>query len=457
MPSSLNLVMLLLASLVCEAAAQLADAPANLAPDSRMKADILLVVAHPDDETAIGGWLARTIFDLNKKVAVVYLNRGEGGGNSHGLEQAAAMGAVREIEVRRAVAAFGIDLIWFLDGLDTPGQDLFHSLTNWGHGRNLEKVVRLVRLTRPEVIITWLPHYVAGENHGDHQAAGVLAVEAFDSAGDPTCFPAQVAPPRERQDINNFNEGLPPWQPKKLYFFSDASHPLPAAGPAFDLSAVSPSRQVPYYQLASQLHLPHLTQGDVAEVALAATHSGDYRAFVAWMAGFKLIFGKAVVPCRPEDDLFAGITSAPAAWAPPRGYRAPARKGISLAPGGIYSFYRDFWPAHGLDHLAALVAEPEVTINAGGYLHIPLELANATPESAAVELTATCPDGWRQVAGTARYTLAPGEIRPVQTFFFAPDRRSETGERITWSAAVDGKTVGAVTMQVFLADWTLPQ
>jgi len=58
-----------------------------------------------------------------------------------------------------------------------------NSLANWGHGESLEELVRIVRLTRPEVIITWLPGIFIGENHGDHQAAGVLATEAFDSAG----------------------------------------------------------------------------------------------------------------------------------------------------------------------------------------------------------------------------------------------------------------------------------
>ena len=43
-----------------------------------------------------------------------------------------------------------------------------------------EKLV--VRITRPEAILTWMPNYEVGENHEDHQAAGVLATEAFDLA-----------------------------------------------------------------------------------------------------------------------------------------------------------------------------------------------------------------------------------------------------------------------------------
>jgi len=91
--------------------------------------------------------------------------------------------------------------VWFLDGKDTASQNVLNSLANWGHGANLEALVRIVRLTRPEVIISWLPGIFIGENHGDHQASGVLATEAFDLANDPTAFPAQVAGAGKRLEI----------------------------------------------------------------------------------------------------------------------------------------------------------------------------------------------------------------------------------------------------------------
>ncbi|HQE94472.1 MAG TPA: PIG-L family deacetylase, partial [Candidatus Marinimicrobia bacterium] len=116
-----------------------------ITPDPRSKVDILLVVAHPDDETAIGGQLAKWIFDDGKKIGVIYTNRGQGGGNSIGKEQYHSMGAIREIEARRALSAFGIYNVWFLDGIDTPGQDVLHSLQNLPHGAALEKLVRYVR------------------------------------------------------------------------------------------------------------------------------------------------------------------------------------------------------------------------------------------------------------------------------------------------------------------------
>src|SRR5215471_16166239 len=129
----------------------------QIPPDPRFKTDILLIVAHPDDETAVSGYLAKAIFDEHRRVAVIFGTRGDGGGDAMGYAQAAALGAEREIEARRALAYFGVMNVWFLSGPDTPGQDVLRSLETWNHGSALAKAVRLVRLTRPEVIMTWLP------------------------------------------------------------------------------------------------------------------------------------------------------------------------------------------------------------------------------------------------------------------------------------------------------------
>ncbi len=435
---------------------QVPMAPALLPPDPRFKADVLLIVAHPDDETAIGGLLAKLVFDEHRRVAIIYCNRGGEGGNTAGNEQSVSMGAIREIEARRAASSFGITNVWFLDGRDTPGQDLFQSLENWQHGARLEEVVRLIRLTRPEVILTWLPHVVAGENHGDHQASGVIATEAFDIAGDPTVFPAQVTPPRERTDINNVTEGLHPWQAKKIYFFSDASHPVDGPGPAFDLAAVSPSKKVPYYRLAADLHLPHKTQGDVSVVAEQALASGDFSDFQKWLGTFRLLFGKAVVPCGQQGDIFEGIGDSPAPFTPAPGYRATERRGVTLELGGAFAFYRDFWRAHGIDNIGPLV-KPEIAIATGSYFFLPLILRNDTKDSVVVGLSVDAPTTWTEQAGRAQYRLGPGDVYPVQTFMRAPGAISAGVQKIVWKAEVKGKVVGTAGIDVTLQEWTLPE
>ena len=104
------------------------EAPRSPAPDERFKADILVVVAHPDDETMVSAYLAKAVYDEHKRVAVIYGTRGDGGGNAMGYEQAAALGAEREIEARRACAFLDIMNVWYLEGPDTPGQDVLRSL-----------------------------------------------------------------------------------------------------------------------------------------------------------------------------------------------------------------------------------------------------------------------------------------------------------------------------------------
>ena len=105
-------------------------APPLPPPDDRYKADLLVIVAHPDDDVVIGGYLARIALDEHKRIAVIYCTNGDGGGNAVGNESGASLGQMREIEARRALGAWGIHDVWFLGGHDTPGQNVLRSLDN---------------------------------------------------------------------------------------------------------------------------------------------------------------------------------------------------------------------------------------------------------------------------------------------------------------------------------------
>ena len=232
--------MAILAVLVPVAAAQTpTPTPPLLKPDERLKVDVLLVVAHPDDETGVVPYLVQLI-DQGKHVAVVYTTHGEAGHNNMGPERAASLGVARELELRHALESVGVNNVWFLSGRDTPSQNVLESLANWHNGQLEEEMVRMVRILRPEVIITWMPGFFVGENHGDHQAAGVLATEAFDSAGDPAIFPAQLAGPTKVNET--LLDGLQPWQTKKLYYFPDAADDIfKGTGPTYQTSGTSRS------------------------------------------------------------------------------------------------------------------------------------------------------------------------------------------------------------------------
>jgi LmbE family N-acetylglucosaminyl deacetylase len=431
------------------------QAPPPLSPDERYKADILLIIAHPDDETAVSSYLARAIFDQHKRVAVIYGTRGDAGGNSVGLEQAASLGAVREIEARRALASFGVMNVWFLGGPDTPGQDVLKSLETWRHGSALEQTVRLVRLTRPEVILTWLPCYVVGENHDDHQAAGVIATEAFDMSGDPTVFPSQVAAPRDRATIGNYGEGLRAWQAKKLYYFSDASHVdfLEGKGPKYQTTDASPSRKVSYYRLSADEWSFHQTQGEVAQVAKKAIETGDFKEL---SEPERFVLGKSLVGGSVTADIFEGIGQAPIPFAPQPAGRRDQASGVTLELGGPWAFYKDFWRSHGLDHLSRLL-QPEAGIGGGQPFEFPLIIRNVTNEPREVKLVTELPEGWTERSRFSSYPVPARESYPVRMIMVSPRGHAKEWQQIVCRIEADGKVLGTVSLRVFLSNGGLPQ
>jgi LmbE family N-acetylglucosaminyl deacetylase len=455
-------------ALFARAAAAQSQAPPLLEPDDRYKADLLLVVAHPDDDVVIGGYLARAALDEHKRIAVIYCTRGDGGGNSVGNEAGAALGELREMEARRALAAWEIENVWFLNGHDTPGQNVLRSLDNWNHGTALDQVVRIVRITRPEVILTWLPDAVVGENHDDHQASAVLAVEAFDAAGDLTKFPEQVSPPRDRTGMANLTEGLLPWQPKKLYFFSDAFEVWgpywhdPAevppfrktivdhTGPAYDTKAVSPSRHESYAQLNAEQQAFYLTQeGDLGVNALK-TGRFAYHAH--------LIFGKSLVGGSTTGDVFEGVKPGSIPFARVRGYEPDERTGLSFEIGDPWRFYSLFWKAHDLDRLAQLIPTPEAAPGDDGKLTLDFVACNDTANSAQFAIAAKLPDGWQEQRAYKQYPVRAGQCYPIQTRLIAPPAATSHWDELTWTATADGKSGGSVTVRVFVGKkGALPQ
>ena len=376
------------------------QAPKLPPPDDRYKADILLVVAHPDDDTGVLNYITRASLDEHKRIAVIFSTRGNSGGNAAGMEQSKAMSDEREMEARRSLAASGIENIWFLHGSDTATQDVLHSLETLGHGEALEEVVRLVRLTRPEVILTWMPAYVAGENHGDHQASSVVATEAFDLAGDPTAFPEQVNAPRRYFDINNYGEGLHPWQAKKLYFFSDASHQdfLAHHGPTYLASDISKSKGVSFGALNKKAWMLYATQIDPLL---------DYYANMP----DHLILGKSLVKISStEADVWDGIEASAGksiAYVPPIGFR-PGELG------GPWAFYKVFQNAHGLTDALSFV-KPQTAFSANSQLWIPLLLHNDSDQAKDLTLKSSLPGGWVPVKDTVYHVEAHSSY-PAQLF-----------------------------------------
>jgi LmbE family N-acetylglucosaminyl deacetylase len=440
-------------------------------PDERYKVDILVVVAHPDDEGAVTPYLARAIYDLHKSVGVVFGTRGGSGGNDYRREHGPAMADVREIEARQACAKLGIDKVWFLPGKDTASQNVLNSLANWGHGQSLEELVRIVRLTRPEVIITWLPSIFIGENHGDHQAAGVLATEAFDLANDSVAFPAQLAGASKR--LEPYLENLTPWQPKKIYYFSDANDQKQFVGKGFAYSVreISPSQKKPYWLLAMRSAQSHLTQFPDEINRWASLNDEEIQKAMTdpsklwWSEPETLIYGKGILPFEPTSGMFDCLPPQPCA------FRATARGGIdnlltpSAAPvsvsiGGPWEFYDNFRLKHGLRQLP-VASGPEIAVKSGSVVTIPVHVLRPLLK-AVFTLTADLPGGWKAIGGTGKFSVAEGtdaQFRvEVQIPELSKDQLKESKPETIVVHVSEGETpIGDVKLKVQLVSGGVPQ
>jgi LmbE family N-acetylglucosaminyl deacetylase len=429
--------------------------PPLLKPDERLKVDVLLVVAHPDDETGVVPYLVQLI-DQNKQVAVVYTTHGEAGHNNMGPERAQSLGTVREMELRHALQSVGINNVWFLSGRDTPSQNVLESLANWRQGQAEEELIRMVRLTRPEVIITWMPGFFVGENHGDHQAAGVLATEAFDSAGDPTVFPAQLAGPVKVNET--LLDGLQPWQTKKLYYFPDSADDIfKGSGPTYQTNGISRTLKIPYWRAAFETFKYHLTQYrsyieglkkmDEKQVAEQGKNWGGEGSFVS---------GKSVVPGSVTGDVFEGIRPGRIAFVPPArdAYTQPPPLSVEL--GGPWGFYEKFRRAHGITNLPK-ASGPEIAIKRGSTLTIPLELHNHTDAAKSIAIAVKLPDGWTMQTGAGNLALDPQGDYYWQVLLDAPKTETKDRQEIECTATADGKTLATIKISVQLRNGGLPQ
>jgi LmbE family N-acetylglucosaminyl deacetylase len=163
---------------------------------------VLMVGAHPDDEDT--QLLARFALEEGADVAYLSLTRGEGGQNGIGPELGEGLGLLRTEELLAARRVDGAEQFFtraYDFGFSKSAEEAY---AHWPREELLRDVVRVVRLYRPDVIVTVFSG-TPRDGHGQHQVSALLAHEAFRAAADPARFPEQL------------REGLRPWQPAKMY------------------------------------------------------------------------------------------------------------------------------------------------------------------------------------------------------------------------------------------------
>jgi len=368
-----------------------------------LKTDILGVFAHPDDETGMAATLAHYAHGEKRVIAHAYVTRGEGGGNMVGTQAGPALGVLREAELRDCLRILGVRYTYFLDQQDFfYTESLTASLRKWSKEEALEKLVRLVRTLRPELILTLNPAPNPGQ-HGHHQAAGVLATEAFTAAADPARFPAQLA-----------DEGLAPWQARKLFYGGASGSPV---------TTLETTRPLPDGRIPA----------DIAGEALSHHRSQAFGGFLRspWLRrpqSFTLIKSD-LTPVPHSIDLFDGLPapnrSTPLAWAP----QIPEPSLAFLPRPSIVRFRA--WASE--QHLSQLAAAfpADLPVVAGEPNEIKLQTRNDVPSDG---LRFQAPPGWqirpasRSRSRTAR-DHAPSELSVWVT---PPEGTLEDAEIRSW-------------------------
>lgn len=177
---------------------------------------LMAVHAHPDDESSKGAATTAKYAALGYEVLVVSCTGGERGSvlnPNYGREvpELEPMRAVREVEMRHAAEALGVQHRWlgFVDS-GLPEGDPLPPLPQGCFAQvpleeSAAKLVEIIREFRPHVMTTYDPS--GGYPHPDHVNCHVVAKEAFDRAGDPDSFP----------------EAGEPWEVAKLYYNNDFS------------------------------------------------------------------------------------------------------------------------------------------------------------------------------------------------------------------------------------------
>ena len=163
----------------------------------------LYMAAHPDDENTR---MIAHFANVNKvETAYLSLTRGDGGQNLIAPDIRELLGLTRTQEL---LAARRID----------GGRQFFSRANDFGYSKHpdetfniwardsvLADAVWVIRQFRPDIIVLRFDPRAPGSTHGHHTASGIIGMEAFDLAGDPTAFPEQL-------------EYVDTWQPKRIYW-----------------------------------------------------------------------------------------------------------------------------------------------------------------------------------------------------------------------------------------------
>lgn len=277
---------------------------------------LLSVHAHPDDEASKGSALVARYVSEGIGATLVCCTGGELGDVINPAMQRpeveADLTAIRRRELEDSVSIIGYDRLDLLGYLDSGMPDMEGNadpanFANAPLDEATERLVRIIRRDRPQVIITYSDSQ-GGYPHPDHLKVHDISVPAFDRAGDPAWYPGAGEP----------------WTPLKLYYtvwsrkrvqtYHDLMLSLGIESPYSDewLDRFDQDDRITtrvdvgdWLEVRNRSLLAHATQVDPTEKFWFGLTVEQQAAAYPWDE--YILAGSRVGSVLPEDDLFAGL------------------------------------------------------------------------------------------------------------------------------------------------------
>lgn len=270
-----------------------------------MSRRLLLVHAHPDDESiATGGVMARYAAE-GAQVTLVTCTRGEQGeivpDDLKHLGTGKALADVRVEELAGAMRVLGVTDHRFLGPYEdsgmigTPENERATAFWNADLEEAAAHLVKVIEEVRPQVVVTYDEH--GGYGHPDHiQAHRVtnLAVAAAEWQVAKTYHVAWGGPERRQRERDDYEAAGRPGG-FDLPDPAAATHPPAAPTTAVDIA--------PYLEAKLRAIAAHRTQVTVVPPFFALSNNVAHEAFGTEC----FTLARGTLGAEPETDLFAGV------------------------------------------------------------------------------------------------------------------------------------------------------
>ena len=253
---------------------------------------------------------------------------------------------------------------------------------------------------------------------------------------------------------------------RKFIIFPDADREdiFKGKGPSYSVKEISKSSKKPYWRASLDSFRLHETQAKGFVDQLKKMDDAQIEKMMeadGWASDQTFVLGKSLVGGATTDPIFSGIESG----AIPFGraaFSVEAPKGdVAVTLAGPWSFYDEFRAAHQLTHLPH-PEPPEIALQEGTTLIVPLWVRNATAEARELTISAELPSGWKVSSGAGKVKVGANQTAGTRveiTLGALKDaaKGKDAAQAVTVKAESGGKSVGEIVMKVELRKKALPE